>query len=278
MSPRLFRALSEDGGRAAGRLGSHVVNETLRRCGHCGGIRSHAGANRRTERAALTRRAVLEAMSGRFDTARDLIPQARTLAEELGLEAMLACHVATGAADIELLAGDATAAERLLRPACETLERVGELSYLPSAAPLLADALYVQARNEEEFLLTERWTPQQLTVRRMSMLMPAGGACEQSYSLGEATSRNSCGREPRSRCPDSRGDKIAEVWLWYDGYDQAATTSSSRSTSARPSSSAVREFLTDAARRTRRAGSWTRRRVSCAQERSRHSCDLHSIA
>jgi hypothetical protein len=35
------------------------------------------------------------------------------------------------------------------------------------------------------------------------------------------------------------GDKIAEVWLWYDGYDQAATTSSSRSTSARPSSSAV---------------------------------------
>jgi hypothetical protein len=32
------------------------------------------------------------------------------------------------------------------------------------------------------------------------------------------------------------GDKIAEVWLWYDGYDQAATTSSSRSTSARPSS------------------------------------------
>jgi hypothetical protein len=38
------------------------------------------------------------------------------------------------------------------------------------------------------------------------------------------------------------GDKIAEVWLWYDGYDQAATTSPSRSTSARPSSSAVPDF------------------------------------
>ncbi len=37
-------------------------------------------------------------------------------------------------------------------------------------------------------------------------------------------------------------DEIAEVWLWYDGYYQAATTSSSRSASARPSSSAVPDF------------------------------------
>ena len=141
--------------------GSTPVEEALARVAE---IRSRAGTNRRLERAALANRATLEAMLGRFDAARDLIGRARALAEELGLKATLAAQAATGAGEIELLAADPTAAEHELRPACETLERIGELGYLASAAPLLADALYLQGRDDEALLLTERWAPERLTV------------------------------------------------------------------------------------------------------------------
>jgi tetratricopeptide (TPR) repeat protein len=101
-------------------------------------------------------------MQRRFDAARDLISQAKAVREELGLE--VSSHSFTGAGVVELLAGDAAAAERELRPACELLERIGELGYLSSAAPLLVDALFVQGRDEEALRLTERWTPERLTV------------------------------------------------------------------------------------------------------------------
>jgi tetratricopeptide (TPR) repeat protein len=65
---------------------------------------------------------------------------------------------------VELLAGDAAAAEHELRPACEGLERVGELGLLASIAPLLVDAVLAQGRNQEALQLTERWTPERLTV------------------------------------------------------------------------------------------------------------------
>jgi len=141
--------------------GSTPVEEALERVAE---IESRAGTNRRLERSALASHAVLEAMLGHFDAARDLIGRARALAEELGLEATLAAQVTTGVGEIELLAGDPEAAERELRPACETLERIGELGYLSSAAPPLADALYLQGRDDEAFLVTERWDPKRLTV------------------------------------------------------------------------------------------------------------------
>jgi tetratricopeptide (TPR) repeat protein len=65
---------------------------------------------------------------------------------------------------VELLAGDAAAAERELRPACERLEEMGELGYLSSAVPPLLEALYQQGRDEEALLLSERWRPDLLTV------------------------------------------------------------------------------------------------------------------
>jgi tetratricopeptide (TPR) repeat protein len=141
--------------------GSTPVEEALERVAE---IHSRAGTNRPLERAALACQGTLEAMLGRFDAARDLIGRARTLAEELGLEGPLASQVAISAGDVELLAADPARAERVLRPACETLERIGELGYLASAAPLLTDALYLQGRDDEALLLTERWSPDRLTV------------------------------------------------------------------------------------------------------------------
>jgi hypothetical protein len=95
-------------------------------------------------------------MQGRFDSARDLLAQAKALAEELGLEVILASGVAHQAGYIELLAGDAAAAERALRPACEALERMGDWGHFAFVAPKLADALFMQGGNEADALrLTE---------------------------------------------------------------------------------------------------------------------------
>jgi class 3 adenylate cyclase/tetratricopeptide (TPR) repeat protein len=127
-------------------------------------IRPRVGANRRLEIGLLETRAQLEAMRGSFGLARDLTSEARTLAEELGLQVLLDSHVRFGAGMVELLAGDAAAAEHELRPACEGLERVGELGLLASIAPLLVDAVLAQGRNQEALQLTERWTPERLTV------------------------------------------------------------------------------------------------------------------
>ena len=97
---------------------------------------------RETEPSRLLRvhllrvRAHLHAMEGRFELARDLISEAKALAEELGLEVTLA-RMAIQAGQIELLAGDPVAAERELRPASDRLERMGDWGHLAGslAAP-----------------------------------------------------------------------------------------------------------------------------------------------
>jgi tetratricopeptide (TPR) repeat protein len=127
-------------------------------------IRSRAEGSGRLEVTHLLFRARLEAMRAHFDAARDLISHARGIAEEHGLEVLLASHVGTSAGEAELAAGDAAAAERALRPECEQLERIGELGYLASAAPQLAEALFAQGRDDEALQVTERWPPERLTV------------------------------------------------------------------------------------------------------------------
>jgi class 3 adenylate cyclase/tetratricopeptide (TPR) repeat protein len=133
--------------------GPTPVDEALERLEE---IRARAEANRRLEVTLLRTRAQLEAMQGRFDAARDLIGRAKGLAEELGLEIILAAGVAHQAGYVELLAGDAAAAERALRPACEALERMGDWGHFATVAPKLADALFVQGGDDDEALrLTE---------------------------------------------------------------------------------------------------------------------------
>jgi class 3 adenylate cyclase/tetratricopeptide (TPR) repeat protein len=127
-------------------------------------MRSRAEGNGRLEISLLENRARLEAMRGRFEASRDVLSRARALAMDHGLTVLQASRVATSAGFVALLEGDAAAAERELRPACEMLEEVGELGYLASAVPLLFDALFDQGRDEETLRLTERWRPERLTV------------------------------------------------------------------------------------------------------------------
>ena len=143
---------------AAMRVGPTPVTDALQRLDKLG---SRAAINGRLEMAILLARAHFVAVQGRFDEARTLVSQARRLANEHGFDHT---HALFTAGYVELLAGNAAAAERELRMVCEHYEEVGELGYLSSAAPHLADALLAQGREEEALELTERWRADQLTI------------------------------------------------------------------------------------------------------------------
>jgi class 3 adenylate cyclase/tetratricopeptide (TPR) repeat protein len=110
--------------------------------------------NRTLELAFLRSRAQLEAMQGRFEAARNTVEQAKKLTEELGSQRWVEV-VAFAAGYVELLAGDFPAAERELRRACDTAERMDDWSRFATAAPRLAEALLRQGRDEEAMALTE---------------------------------------------------------------------------------------------------------------------------
>jgi DNA-binding SARP family transcriptional activator len=114
-----------------------------------------AAGDARLNVTALQVRAHLLAMRGRFDEARDLIGAARTAAQELGLELVVAASVRRSACEIELLAGDPLAAERAIRPGYEALERMEAWTHLPSVVPGFADALYAQRRFADALPLIE---------------------------------------------------------------------------------------------------------------------------
>jgi class 3 adenylate cyclase/tetratricopeptide (TPR) repeat protein len=135
----------------ANLYGRTPVEEALGRVAHLG---ARVEGNRALEVDLMRVRGQLEAMQGRFGVARDLIARAAELAQEIGLEYALGA-VAQQGGYIELLAGDAPAAERWLRLAWEAIERMGDWSHLPTTAPLLANALLEQGRDDEALRLTE---------------------------------------------------------------------------------------------------------------------------
>ncbi len=126
-------------------------------------VRARVHGNRRLEIAVHNCLGRLEAMQGDFAAARDAIRRSTERAEG-AREVERYSHVSISAGMIELLAGDAVAAERELRPACERLEQMGELGYLASAVPQLLEALYAQGRYDEALVTSERWQPDALTV------------------------------------------------------------------------------------------------------------------
>jgi tetratricopeptide (TPR) repeat protein len=88
------------------------------------------------------------ANDGRLDEARRLQASARAKSEELG-HIVVAAAMSAGSAIIELTAGDLEAAERVLREGFETLDRLGEKSYLSTNTAELASVLADLGRNDE---------------------------------------------------------------------------------------------------------------------------------
>jgi class 3 adenylate cyclase/tetratricopeptide (TPR) repeat protein len=127
-------------------------------------IEARAGGNARLRVSCLANGAQLDAMQTRFDVAHERLAEARAVGEEHGLELLLATHHSRAVGLVELLAGDPVSAERELAPVCDFLERMGELGFLSSITPLLADALLAQGRDADAFAVTERWPAERLTV------------------------------------------------------------------------------------------------------------------
>jgi len=129
--------------------GPTPVPQALQRCEE---IAQQAAGHHRLEAYALRALALLHAMQGRFDDARRLARRCRRLADDLGVE-MLTAVLSMELAMTELLAGDAAAAERQLRPGYEVFKQKGEDGYRASSAALLGEAAYAQGRYGE----ADRW-------------------------------------------------------------------------------------------------------------------------
>jgi class 3 adenylate cyclase/tetratricopeptide (TPR) repeat protein len=100
------------------------------------------------EAIALRCQGVLEALRGRSDAARRMIATSRRMVEELGItQRLLEAEMFAG--QIQLIEGDAAAAERRLRPAYEGLREQGLGIDAAQAAALLGRALLAQGRAAE---------------------------------------------------------------------------------------------------------------------------------
>jgi len=94
-------------------------------------------------------RATALAMLGRFDEARAILAETRAELAERGGGIQLAVLTGIESANVELSAGDPTAAAELAAEGCRLLDELGDLSFLSTAAAVLAQALYALDRLEE---------------------------------------------------------------------------------------------------------------------------------
>jgi tetratricopeptide (TPR) repeat protein len=108
--------------------------------------------NRLVEAECVRNMAALEAMRGNFDAARHLLDRSSGILSELGATLRGSGSVVPGI--VELLAGDAVAAEERFRASYAALGRAGERNARATAAAYLARALYAQGRYDD----AERFT------------------------------------------------------------------------------------------------------------------------
>ncbi len=114
----------------------------------CEEILERVKGNLEEEASVLGQLGCLSALEGDFDEARSLQARRAAIFDELGLE-LAAAWVAHTTGWVELLADDAQAAELVLRPAYETLERMGAKTQLQVVGSYLVHALTLQGRHEE---------------------------------------------------------------------------------------------------------------------------------
>jgi tetratricopeptide (TPR) repeat protein len=127
-----------------GTYGPAPAGEIERRCREL--LERSAGSG--YEAPALRALAWVRAMQGRFEEARELVRGAREIFEDLGLR-LRSSFVSETAGEIELLAGDAIAAEREFRTGLEAAVDMGEQSFESTMAAALAHALIEQDRLDE---------------------------------------------------------------------------------------------------------------------------------
>jgi tetratricopeptide (TPR) repeat protein len=97
---------------------------------------------------ALRMRAVLLAMLGRFDEAREAAERTVALMEEVGVE-FLQTRLGFWLGPMHMLAGDYEAAERVLSESIAKFEALGDKGFTSTLAAELAEALLTQGRIDE---------------------------------------------------------------------------------------------------------------------------------
>jgi class 3 adenylate cyclase/tetratricopeptide (TPR) repeat protein len=128
------------------------ADEGLRRCRE---LLDRAGGDKKAMSSALFSAASFEAGLGHHEEARSLLGRARAMLEEVALSVWIAGPLTQLAGWAELLADEPAAAERELRRGQQTLEEIGEVSWLASVVGILAEAVYVQGRFDEAERLAE---------------------------------------------------------------------------------------------------------------------------
>ena len=155
------------------RRGPVPVEEAL---GRCRGDSLTHGDQPGAAGGSLGTRAHLEAMQGHFDAARDSIVRRRRWRRSM---ASTSCSTPTHIPR-QATSSYSPATRRRLSVSCDRPVRApsesGELGFLSSIAPYLVDAIFLQGRDEEALLLTERWRPERLTVPEMRRTGRAGDA------------------------------------------------------------------------------------------------------
>jgi tetratricopeptide (TPR) repeat protein len=101
----------------------------------------------RLELAIALARAELLAAQGEVDAARAHLEGAQRLARERGVTLSVSSLRVAG--EVELIAGDLSAAEARFRAFCQTLEERGDWGHYVTALPFLVDALHAQGRGGE---------------------------------------------------------------------------------------------------------------------------------
>jgi class 3 adenylate cyclase/tetratricopeptide (TPR) repeat protein len=96
----------------------------------------------------------LEAMRGNFETARALVREARTHADELG-QRLVAAGTSMMEEEVELAAGDAEAAAAAGLKGVAELAELGEKGWLSTVAGHAAEALYLLGRDDEAWQMTD---------------------------------------------------------------------------------------------------------------------------
>jgi DNA-binding SARP family transcriptional activator/tetratricopeptide (TPR) repeat protein len=92
--------------------------------------------------------ALLRAMEGEFDEARALVAEVRTTLEELGLKQAAAAH-SIAVAEVETMAGDDAAAERILRAGYEAVTALGDTHSALNVAWRLGLVLARRGKDDE---------------------------------------------------------------------------------------------------------------------------------
>jgi tetratricopeptide (TPR) repeat protein len=144
-------------------------------------------ATRRRNPDGISSLGLILAMAGRREEGLALMDEATERATELGewRAASVRMYHAFGL----LVLDEPETAERVIRPAVEALVRMGERNLMPSAAILLAEALYRQGRLDEAMLATmmsEQVTGKDDVAARVGWRSTRGKVLAAQGDLGEA--------------------------------------------------------------------------------------------